>query len=489
MRSLRTRLVIRTALLLAFTMSIAAVAIYVLMRASLISEFDAALLVEARSLSSHVEESDQTVSFEFEVSQLPDYARKVHPHYFQIWTDDGQVKARSQSLGHKNLVQPRELTVFPEYSVATLPNELAGRQIAFRFTPRIEQAGSDHQQSGETLSIVVARDTAQLDSMLATLAGLLVFVTATTVIGSAIILSHIIGKGLQPLNSLASSIERVGVADLTERVQVVNAPREMVPVVQRLNELLGRLDDTLAREKSFTADVAHELRTPLAGLHTAMEVCASQRREPREYERVIEQCLRVTSGMHSMVDQLLVLARADAHQLPVEIESVEIVNLVQECWSPYEAASKVKVLDVQWIGDQSHVVRLDREKTKVVLKNLFENAVAYTEKLGWVRTTIAIHGSQIAITVANNGCNLRQSDVAHLFERFWRGDQARSDAGLHCGLGLSLCKKMMSVLGGSLEAQVYDGVFSIKAAFPVTPQVVGACEPRTLDKALNRRRS
>ncbi len=470
MRSLRTRLVIRTALLLASTLSIAALAIYLLMRASLISEFDAALLVEARSLSSHVEESDQKVSFEFEVSQLPDYARKDHPHYFQIWTDEGQVKARSQSLGHQNLVQPRELTDFPVYSVATLPNELAGRRIAFQFTPRIEQTGTSHKQSGETLSIVVAHDTTQLDSMLATLAGLLVLVTATTVVGSAIILSHIIGKGLQPLNSLASSIERVGVADLTERVQVDNAPRELIPVVQRLNDLLKRLDDTLAREKSFTADVAHELRTPLAGLHTALEVCAGQQREPKEYERVIKQCLRVTSGMHSMVDQLLVLARADAHQLPVEFESVEIASLVQECWSPFEAASKDKMLNVQWIGDQSEVAHLDREKTKVVLKNLFQNAVAYTEKYGWVRTNIAIHGSQITITVANSGCNLRQFDVDHLFDRFWRGDQARSAAGIHCGLGLSLCQKVMEVLGGSLSAQVADGVFSIQATLPTTSQ-------------------
>lgn len=484
MRSLRASLVMRTALLLASTLSIAAVTIYLLMRASLISEFDAALLVEARSLTSHVEQSGREVSLEFQVGELPDYARSDHPHYFEIWSHGGQLKGKSQSVGDQNLERPSGLTEEPVYSVVALPNGLAGRQVAFHFNPRVEDDNSGHTPDEQALLIVVARDTAQFDSMVGTLAGLLLLVTASTVIGSLAILRHIVGKGLQPLNTLASSIERVGTADLSERVQIDNAPHEMNPVVQRLNDLLSRLDDTLAREKSFTADVAHELRTPLAGLQTALEVCVSQRREPQEYQRVIEQCLRVTGGMHSMVDDLLVLARADAHELAVAIESVEVSGLVQECWSPYAAIATDKALDVQWVANHANMVQLDREKSRLVLKNLFENAVAHCGRSGWVRTTIAIHGTQMEISIANNGCTLRQADVVHLFDRFWRGDEARSDVGLHCGLGLSLCQKLMDVLGGSIAVQVEDGVFSVRAAFPIPPAGSQISSPPAIRKAI-----
>ena len=470
MRSLRTSLLIRTAILLALTLSIAAIAIYVLMRASLVSEFDSALLLEARSIASHVEQSGPEVGLEFEVGEQPDYARVDHPHYFEIWADDGQVKAKSRSLGDQTLQRPTGLTDVPVHMAATLPNGLAGREFAVRFMPRVDEDAPGNMSGQQVLSIAVARDTTLLDSMLRTLAGLLLLVTMGTVIGSIVILSHIVGKGLQPLNTLASSIERVGVADLSERVQIANVPLEMDPVVQRLNDLLGRLDNAVSREKSFTADVAHELRTPLAGLQAAMEVCGGRLREPKDYQRAIEQCLRVTGEMRSMVENLLVLARADARQLGTETEPVEISSLMQECWSSLEASAREKMLDVQWVGNDVGIAQLDREKTKLVLKNLFENAVAHCERSGWVRTTVAIHGTQLEITVANNGCTLRQADAAHLFDRFWRGDEARSDAGLHCGLGLSLCQKVMEVLAGSIEVRVDDGIFSVRAAFPMRPE-------------------
>ena len=190
-----------------------------------------------------------------------------------------------------------------------------------------------------------------------------------------------------------------------------------------------------------------------------------------------------------MVENLLVLTRADAHQLPVEIESVEISSLVRESWSPFEAMAHGKLLDVEWVGNHASIVQLDREKTTLVLKNLFENAVAHTEKSGWVRTTIVFQDSRMDVTIANNGCKLRPADVAHLFDRFWRGDQARSDAGSHCGLGMSLCKKMMAVLGGSIEAQIDGGVFSVKAIFRTSPGDVPGLVPQTLDTAGNRKRS
>lgn len=471
MRSLRTSLAIRTALFVALMLSTAAVAIYLLMRASLISELDASLFIEARSLASHVEQSGHKVSLEFEVGQLPEYARTNHPHYFEIWSQNGETQARSHSLGNGSLPRPTGLSDAPIYEMTTLANGLAGRQVALRFQPRFEDDGPAQEPVEGAMSIVVARDMAEVDSPLRTLAGLLFFVTTAVVIGGTALLGYFVGTGLRPLNVLASSIEQVGIADLSERVQIDDAPKEMAPVVQRLNDLLERLDRTLAREKAFTADVAHELRTPLAGLRTALEVCAAQERDPREYQKTIEQCLKTTAELHSMVNDLLLLTRADAGQLAVQTEAVEIDELVRECWAPFEATAQAKSLDIQWLGDYAQILELDREMTKLVLRNLFENAVAYTAISGWIRTTTAFDRSHSRIVVANSNGDLRQGDVVHLFDRYWRGDESRSEAGLHCGLGLSLCQKIMDVMGGAIDAQVGRGVFSITVVFPTCPLV------------------
>ncbi len=467
MHSLRSHLLVRTAALLALTLSVAAVAIYVLMRASLLSEFDKALLVEARYIASQVEQSGHDLSLEFEIGELPEYARATHPHYFQIWSQDGKVQAKSQSLGSENLVQPSVRDQAPEFKMAVLPNALSGRQVAMRFKPRLDDEGTNGQTARQHMSVVVAKDTTDLESTLRTLGLLLLCVSMITIVGSIALLVSIVKRGLRPLNTLASSIERVGANDLSERVELKGAPTEMVPVVQRLNDLLKRLDATLAREKAFTADVAHELRTPLAGLQTALEVSAGQNREPNEYRRTIEQCLRVTERMRAMVNDLLTMARAESRQLAVETEPVEIGELLQECWMPFESVAKAKSLDVQWRQEQDCPYRIDREKMKLVLQNLFENAVTYVDRSGWIRTTAKRKGPILEVTISNSGCDLRVGDTAHLFERFWRSDKARSEAALHCGLGLPLCQKVMEVLGGSIDAETSDGVFTVRVAIPV----------------------
>ena len=466
--SLQARLVLRTAWLVAALVSLAAVAIYLLMRASLVAEFDAALLLEARSLTPHVELSGDQVGLEFELGQLPEYSREDHPRYFEIWTHDGKVQGKSQSLGAEDLATPTGSSHAGEIQAVVLPTGLAGRQLALGFQPRIEDEEPNYRAGGKQMTIVVARDTAELDGTLRTLAGFLFLVTLATVVASVTLLRRVVAMGLAPLNVLASSIEKVAVEDLSERIRCHGAPSEMTNVVQRLNGLLARLEQALSRERAITAEVAHELRTPLAGLQTALEVSAARPREPVEYRRTIAQCLSVAQQMHSMVENLLVLARADARQLKIEREAVDVEALVLECWSPFEQIARDKSIDVIWHVDPLCLL-LDRDKTRLVLKNVFENAAAHCDLGGWIHTTCACDGTQYEVTVSNSGCRIVAQDVARLFDRFWRGDDARTEAAAHCGLGLALCQKVMEVLGGTIVAKVDAGQFSVSLSFPTSP--------------------
>ena len=468
MRSLRWQLLTRTTGVVVATLFLAALALYWLMRVSLLAEFDAALLIEARSLTSHVELSEEEVSVELNLATLPEFSRVKQPHFFQIWTRDGVTVARSPSLFDSSLSPRKTDLPEPMFAFVRLPSEAAGREVTLGFRPRHEGAEDGESPAAEAraadtplLTIAVARPITELEQTLSTLRWFLLVVTAVAALSGAAMMNGVIHRGLRSLESLAHSIERVGVSDLSERIRLESSPQEVLPVVQRLNELLERLDAAMAREKTFSADVAHELRTPLAGLETTLEVCASRRRDPDAYHDVVSKCLKVTQGMHAMVNNLLTLARADSNALNVQSESTDVAAFLDECWRPFAERATQRGLRVEWAIAAAPPVPLDREQVRLILSNLFENAVSYSNDGGWMRIAAETSAASMSITVSNSGCVLNSDDLPHIFERFWRGDKSRTDIGVHCGLGLALCRRIVEVLGGTITAQVSEGTFSV----------------------------
>lgn len=466
-QSLRLRLLARVTLALGLIFTIAGASLYLIMRASLIAEFDAGLLTQASALASLTEQDPQIIKLEVEPGELPEFAAGRRPNYFEVWTPQGQSLFKSVSLARSDLTFPTGVTEHPSHRFLRLPDGKEGREVAFAFKPRFED--EKYKLTGipqRTVVLAVAKSTHDLKDTLERLAWSLLIVSIAAIVASIAIMGLVIQRGLRPLQSLAGQIERVGADDLSERIRLDGTPRELTPVVQRLNDLLARLDSALTREKSFTADVAHELRTPLAGLETALEVCASRRREPEAYESVIGKCLRLAQGMHAMVNNLLLLARADARQLTLQSEPVDLAEFMRECWIAFEPRVIHRKLLVEWKLDVNGPVLLDKEKTRIVLNNLFDNAVTYTEEGGHIGVTALTVADRIMLILTNTGSRISSEDAAHLFDRFWRGDVARSDAGVHCGLGLSLCRKMVEVLGGTLRAESERGIFTATVSLP-----------------------
>ncbi|HEY2249487.1 MAG TPA: ATP-binding protein [Planctomycetaceae bacterium] len=472
MHSLRNRLLYRTSAVLILTLFTAAVALYLLIRTSLFAELDASLLLEAASLATHVEQSGDEVQIEPAVATLPEYSSAEQPRYFQVWAADGRSAFRSPSLAGQDLPLPA-MTIHQTQShlSAKLPNGKPGRLATVVFQPRLEDDDdpADRTSNRPPATIVVARSTAEIDAALARLAALLSVVTVATVIVCVVLTGGVVSRELEPLRSLAGSIEQLGAADMSQRIDIAECPSELWPVVDCLNQLLGRLEAALAREKSFTADVAHELRTPLAGLETTLEVCASRSREVDAYQTVIANCLGITRGLHAMVDNLLRLARADANQFPLKFEPHEIAALIRESWSSFAQRATDRDLSVEWILDGPLHALADYESAHHIFSNLYDNAVTYTETGGQIRTSVAIAGNRCVITIANSGCALKAQDIPRVFDRFWRGDMARTSAGLRCGLGLSLCRKLVELHHGVITAEVRDGWFSIRVELDAAP--------------------
>jgi heavy metal sensor kinase len=459
MRSLRSRLLAGTGLGAVLVLAAAGLAVYVLVRARLVAEFDHALADKARSLAILVEQEGDEVEVEFAEHPLREFQAGVRPEYYQLWLLDGTVLARSPSLGHGNLDRIAGPAHSPACRWVVLPDGRRGRTAGILFHPVGEGRRSSRSaaSSDPPLTLVVARDTSQVEGTLGHLRLFLGGVGAAAVVLSLAVLAWVVRSGLRPVSHLAAQIGGLDEGDLGARLDVPDAPAELAPVVERLNDLLGRLERAFAQQKALTADVAHELRTPLAGLQATLEVALSRDRDTDAYRAAMSDCLAICRQTERMVDSLLCLARIDAGEATVHAESVRLHDLLRECWRALADRARGRALQVEWNVDPELALHSDRDKLRLILSNVLDNAVSYADAGGRIWIQAASPDGRIQISVANTGSHLSQDEAERVFERFWRGDEARAATGVHCGLGLSLCKQLVDLLGGSIHVQSAAG--------------------------------
>jgi two-component system, OmpR family, heavy metal sensor histidine kinase CusS len=276
------------------------------------------------------------------------------------------------------------------------------------------------------------------------------------------LLLAVIRYALSPVQALATAIAAIGEDDLDVRLDRRAAPTELAPVVDRLNDLLARLGSAFTRERELTAEVAHELRTPLAGLRATIEVTLGREREATRYRAALTDCLAICTQAERVVEAMLALARLEAEGVTARASEVDLAELVREVLIPFAPRASERQLTIE--TELAPFMRCDRDKFQVVLQNLIDNAISYADASGilWISATAT------RLRVINTGCTLTSEELAHVFERFWRGDRARS-SGAHAGLGLALCKKLVQVMGGTIAAEVNDGRFIATVTLPEHP--------------------
>jgi signal transduction histidine kinase len=458
--TLRRRLLAGAAAATAAILAASGLTLYGFVRTALLSEFDAALASSAAVLAGMTEQDGGRVTVDPEAADLPQYARGDAPDYFAAWADDGRPAGASTPAAlARPAVPPAPGPGVVGY--VTLPDGRPGRRVDLAFVP----SGEHGPHAGETrpppaggghlVTLSVARHTADLDSRLGRLAGLLAAVGVAATAAATLVMAVVVTRGLRPLSALASRIESVGPDSLDARVELRGVPGELSAVVNRLNDLLGRLQVAVDRERRFTADVAHELRTPLAGLEATIDVCAARDRSPADYARTLDACGRIVRGMHAMTESLLTLARADARRLPVDAAPVLVGPLLRECWAAFDGTAAARGLTVGFAVAGELAATADARLLRVVINNLLDNAVTHANAGGFVRVVAAAEGDgRVSVAVTNSGAVLGAGDVERVFDRFWRGDAARRDTGLHCGLGLSLCREIVGLLAGAIAVRV-----------------------------------
>jgi len=292
---------------------------------------------------------------------------------------------------------------------------------------------------------------------------------ATLSLGAALLL--IVRRTLAPVDTLARQIESLNETGLHRLPMSGTLPNELRPVVSGLNDLLDKLSAAFERERHFTADVAHELRTPLAGLLATLEVCRSRPRDATDYQAAIDKSLTMLYQMEALVERLLFLARAEGGQIVARQDPVDLAALALECWSRRESTAALRKIALSIEQPESLQALADAQLLEVVFNNLFDNALCYAAPDSPLRLRVSSANASLRLTLSNPGHALSLAELPNIFQRFWRKDPARGQSGIHAGIGLGLCRRLLELQRGTLAVRLEGNTFVVAMDLPAA-----ACE-------------
>ncbi len=448
--------------------------------ARLLGDFDDALIAETRSLRALTLKRGGVVAFDFADEVMPEFSTTKDPAYFQLWRTDGAVLERSRSLKGGNLPRLGDLSDRPRLLDLKLPDGRNGRLVEVSFHPRLEEdeggpiRGDDPRDlgrfaEGDRMVLAVARGRDRLDASLAALDAPLALVIAGLLGGSVLLVLTSLRAGFAPLAQVERQIEAIDAGSLGARIDIADPPRELRSAIGRLNGLLRRLETSFERERAFSANLAHELRTPLAELRAVADVALELPRDSGQTEAFFADVRAIGLQMERILATLLALAHYDGGPPVLKIADFDLGTALLA--SSQTVATEAAARGIHFEFDVPSVlgVRTDPGKLHLALVNLFANAVAHGATSepggGWLRCRAERSGDRFLIRIENPVQRLAASDLPRMFDRFWRLDSART-GGTHAGLGLPLVAAICVALGIEIETTLVDGVFSVQLRGP-----------------------
>ena len=264
-------------------------------------------------------------------------------------------------------------------------------------------------------------------------------------------------SGLRPLRRMSAVARGVSAQSLNARLPEENMPPELAEMAHHFNAMLGRLDDSFQRLSAFSADIAHELRTPLSNLLTHTQVTLTRPRPIEDYREALHSNLEELQWMAQLVNDMLYLAKADHGLLMPSREPLNLadeVDVLLEFFAPLADDSHVTVSregTARMVGDRSMLRR--------ALSNLLDNALRFTPVDGEVRVRITDQPQGLSLTIENTGDEVSEALLPRLFDRFYRADPARQEGSSeHAGLGLAITRSIIRAHGGQIWCESEKGL-------------------------------
>jgi signal transduction histidine kinase len=450
--SLRVRLLRWYAVIVVAVIVMVGAAVCLVTWRARLAKVDAELTVRAEAIASSVERG---VGGAFDVELSADvtaYFQDARSRpYYAVWSDQGQLIDRSE----------------PDLAVIGPPRPGA----------RTSAQGREMVIARRGLTVLVGRSISDVWAELWGLAGTIAIVALAGVaasLGGAWLLA---GRALAPVQRINETARRMADGDLGARIAVERTDTELGQVASALNLAFDRLRESVERQRQFTADASHELRTPVTTIMAELEWAMLRDRPAADYRESLETCHRAGARMQSLIEALLTLARADSGELAVRRVSVRLDALVEEAIELVRPVARQRGVTLR-AALIPLTIAGDPDRLRELLSNLLFNGVAYNRAHGVVtvelerasatgrlerasatggleraRATgeLACDGTDVLLRVHDTGIGIDPEDLPRVFDRFYRGERAREREPAGAGLGLALVRWIVEAHGGTID--------------------------------------
>ncbi len=272
-------------------------------------------------------------------------------------------------------------------------------------------------------------------------------------------------QGHAPIRKVSSQIRHIGSDKLHLRVNTNQVPIELVDLVTAFNEMLQRIEDAFNKLSHFSADIAHELRTPITNIMLQMQVSLGQVRSAKEYQEILYSNLEEYERMSAMINDMLMLAKTESGLLEPSLSELDVATEVEELFEFFEAWSEENHVRLELMG-KCGPVHCDRAMMRRALSNLLSNAIRHATKESVVRIRLEAQDSISQIIVENIGATIPLAQASSIFDRFYRGDPSRQRRGDGAGLGLAIVKSIVDVHGWKICVSSNEGLTQFVLKIP-----------------------
>lgn len=259
-------------------------------------------------------------------------------------------------------------------------------------------------------------------------------------------------QGHLPLRNVSNAIKNITSENLDARLEPSRVPVELEQLVISFNQMMGKIEDVFTRQANFSADIAHEIRTPITNLVTQTEIALSQHRTQKELEDVLYSSLEEYNRMTRMVSDMLFLAQADNNQLIPDRVLFDLGAEVRKVFEFFEAWAEERHITLTYHGVPC-LIEGDPQMFRRAINNLLSNALRYTPTGKTVTVSISKRGNDVELITENPGTPIPQVHLSKLFDRFYRVDPSRQRKGEGSGIGLAIVKSIVTAHHGKVRVE------------------------------------
>ncbi len=425
-------------------------------RRQLRNAFDAQLRGRAMSIAALVRYSeDPHPKLIFEDDLVPPPLEREHPDLYQVIANGDQVIARSSNW-------PPQLAPMPKKDRQHTNFLLDGeryRAVRLENLPVLDREAD--APPTDRLTVTYAAPTSQMTQAVA-YAGMYIAVGSTFLLLITVALAVWgLRRGLRPLAELTSSAAAISTANWElNPSDAARNTRELAPLTGAMTTMLEGLHRAFTQQREFLANAAHELKTPVAILKSTLQSLLQRPRAAEEYRAGLEQALDDMARLEKLLHSMLRLARAEQWAAGSSRRDLETVDVAAVCESALERSKPIareRNVNLEFSGNGSMLMRADPDDLELVWSNLLENAIRFSPPGETVQLRLQANGKRGVVEVEDHGPGIPPAELAHLFERFHRGDSSRArDTGGY-GLGLAISRALVEAYGGTITPESTPG--------------------------------